>query len=278
MPRHNVPMEIFLVDAFASAPFTGNPAAILPLDGPVTDEWMQAIAMEMNQAETAFLWPEEEAYRLRWFTPSVEVDLCGHATLAAASLLWESDRLPAGEEAVFLTRSGTLRCSQAGTSIRMNFPAEPVAEQPAPTDPLTLFRAPAVWYGANRMDHLAILADETAVRTAVPDMTAIRELECRGLIITAKADEGRDYDFVSRFFAPQSGVPEDSVTGSAHCGLAPLWSERLRRTNLRGYQSSRRGGYVEMEMRGDRVILGGHAITTLHGHLTLAAYPPQLID
>lgn len=271
-------MEVFLVDAFASAPFTGNPAAICPLDGPAADEWMQALAMEMKQAETAFLWPENESFRLRWFTPKVEVDLCGHATLAAAYLLWETERLPAGEEAIFLTRSGTLRCTQAGRSIRMDFPAEPMIERPAPVDPVALLRAPATWYGANRMDHLAVLADETAVRSAMPDMTAISELDCRGLVITAPADQGRDYDFVSRFFAPQSGVPEDSVTGSAHCALGPLWSQRLQKTTLRGYQASHRGGYVDMEVRGDRVTLGGHAVMTLHGHLTLAAYPPMLID
>ncbi|MBV6457638.1 MAG: putative isomerase YddE [Fimbriimonadaceae bacterium] len=271
-------MEVFLVDAFASAPFTGNPAAICPLDGPAPDDWMQALAMEMNQAETAFLWPEQDAFRLRWFTPMVEVDLCGHATLAAAHLLWESERLPSGEEAAFLTRSGTLKCSQAGQAIRMDFPAETAAERTAPVDLVELLGSPATWYGSNRMDHLAILPDESAVRAVVPDMTAIAELECRGLVVTAVADPGRDYDFVSRFFAPQSGVPEDSVTGSAHCGLGPLWSQRLQKAALRGYQASRRGGYVDMEVRGDRVILGGHAVTTLHGHLTLAAYPPTLID
>lgn len=271
-------MEIFLVDAFASAPFTGNPAAICPLDGPAPDEWMQSLAMEMKQAETAFLWPEEDAYRLRWFTPTVEVDLCGHATLAAAALLWETERLPAGEPAVFQTKSGILKCTQAGQSIRMDFPAEEVIEQPARIDPVTLFRSSAIWYGANRMDHLAVLPDETAVRAAVPDMTAIGELECRGLIVTAQADPGRDYDFVSRFFAPQSGVPEDSVTGSAHCALGPLWTQRLQKTALRAYQASQRGGYVDLEVRGSRVVLGGHAVTTLHGRLALAAYPPTLID
>lgn len=241
----------YLVDAFASEPLTGNPAGVCVLEEPAADAWMQRIAGEVNQAETAFLWPIDGGWSLRWFTPTVEVDLCGHATLAAASVV--------GTPARFSTRSGWLTAEASGEAIALNFPVEPVEAYDAPFEG-------GVWKGRNRMDWFLILESEQAVRDYNPDFAEIEGKGMRGLCVTAQASTP-GIDFVSRFFAPQSGVPEDSVTGSAHCGLAHLWSGRLQRTRLRGYQASARGGFVGVECMGDRVVLTGTAQRVVEGVL-----------
>lgn len=248
-------VPFFLVDAFAHGPFTGNPAGVVLLESPLEDTVMQAVGSEINQAETAFVWPEGDRFRLRWFTPATEVDLCGHATLAAAHAL--------GHDVEFNTRSGVLTARKSALGWELDFPAEPFEQDVASVPGLT-----PRWTGRNRMDLLALLDDEDAVRTYVPDFSAIADIQARGLIITAPAkDEGVDY--VCRFFAPQVGVPEDPVTGSAHCGLGPFWCAKLGKTEIVGYQASARGGYVRTEMRGERVQLSGRAVIVVEGVLCL---------
>ena len=259
-------MEIIQVDAFTAVPFRGNPAAVLVLAEAREDGWMQDVAREMNLAETAFLRQGEAAWGLRWFTPVREVDLCGHATLASAHVLWETGRLGSGEAARFDTRSGRLGARRVGEWIELDFPLErplPVAP-PAGLIEAMGVRAHAV--GRNRMDYLIEVASEAEVRSAEPDITRLRAVDARGVILTARSS-GDGHDFVSRFFAPRVGVDEDPVTGSAHCALAPYWAERLGRSELVGYQASARGGTVRVRMNGDRVLLGGQAVTVLRGEL-----------
>ncbi len=262
---------LFQVDAFADAPFAGNPAAVCLLAEKRPDDWMQRLAQEMNLSETAFVRarPGGEDFSLRWFTPTDEVDLCGHATLASAHVLWETDVLSADAKAVFHTRSGRLTTRQGrGGWTEMDFPAEPPAPHELPKAlAQALGDAAPVYTGRNRMDYLVLLESEKAVRALRPDLARLAEVEARGLIATARAGEGAGYDFVSRFFAPRVGVAEDPVTGSAHCALAPFWAERLGRPRLTGYQASARGGTVRVEARGERVVLAGQAVTVLHAKL-----------
>lgn len=256
------PRPLYLVDAFSHGPFTGNPAAVCILDGPAPDDWMQAVAMEMNQAETAFVYPVEGNFSLRWFTPLVEVDLCGHATLAAARVLF--DRGYAEPTIRFDTRSGILTAEQHGVEIELDFPAEaPVAEELPCT--LSFLGADPVWTGRNRMDWFVQLPTEADIHALAPNFAEIAGQGLRGLIVTAKADT--DYDFVSRGFFPQSGIDEDPATGSAHCALGPFWALRLGKDDLLGFQASRRGGKIGVTIRGDRVRLRGQAVTTMEGSL-----------
>ena len=274
---------LYQVDAFADRPFSGNPAAVCPLmpeafggtsgEFPPAD-YLQSIASEMNLSETAFTVQTGPAsFVLRWFTPVAEVDLCGHATLAAAHVLFHAGLVAPGPAAHFSTRSGMLNVTMLDDgSYRMDFPSEP-ANEPFPgwaADPdlsHRLIGVPAVAAAMNRMDGLLEVATPADVRAAAPNMDAIAALPLRGLIVTAAG--GDDADFTSRFFGPAVGVPEDPVTGSAHCALAPWWFDRLHgtRTTLRGYQASARGGFVSVEMSGDRVVLGGRAVTVLRGEL-----------
>jgi predicted PhzF superfamily epimerase YddE/YHI9 len=260
-------LPLLQIDAFTSEAFAGNPAAVCFLDDRRDDAWMQSVAAEMNLSETAFLLPVDDRWSLRWFSPSVEIDLCGHATLASAHALWETARLPPQAQATFDTRSGELSAARAGDRIELDFPATPVTPAPAPPGLLEALGAERghVVY-RNRFDYLVELADEHAVVALALDPGALREVAARGVIVTAPA-ESHDADFVSRFFAPGSGIDEDPVTGSAHCALAPFWGERFGRTELTGYQASSRGGIVHVRLDGDRVILGGHAITVLRGDL-----------
>ena len=255
---------LFVVDAFASSPFTGNPAAVCVLDSPADEAWMQNVAMEMKHAETAFVYPLDFGYNLRWFTPTVEVALCGHATLATAHVLWSTGRLPETDAAIFHTKSGELICKKVDGLIQMDFPAKAVEPAEAPAGLSEALGVPVEWVGLNGMDYLVLTTDEAAVRNAIPNHPEIAKLPVRGVIITAKST---DYDFVSRFFAPGSGVPEDSVTGSAHCALGPFWAERLGKTELRAFQASPRGGEIGVQVVGDRVLLLGKAITVLTGEL-----------
>ena len=259
-----MPVTIFQVDAFTDTPFRGNPAGVCLLPAPRPEAWMQQVAAEMNVAETAFLVPEGAGYRLRWFTPTVEVDLCGHATLASAHTLWEQHLVPPGEAIAFETLSGTLTCRRVQNGqIEMDFPAEPPKRAQTPKGLVRALGLTPRYVGRNRMDLLVLLRDADLVRTLAPDLTRLAAVEARGVIVTAPADEGDDVDFVSRFFAPRAGVPEDPVTGSAHCALAPFWKKRLRKKVLRGRQESARGGIVEVEPRKDRVLLRGQAVTVL---------------
>jgi PhzF family phenazine biosynthesis protein len=264
-------LPLLQVDAFTSEAFAGNPAAVCFLDTERDKTWLQSVAAEMNLSETAFLLPingsDRPAWSLRWFTPSVEVELCGHATLASAHAIWETGRLADTAQARFETLSGALFASRAGNLIELDFPATPVTTAPEPPgllEALGLDRGHAVY--RNRFDYLVELPDEGAVVALEPNHRAFRSVEARGIIVTAPS-KAADVDFVSRFFAPGSGVDEDPVTGSAHCALAPFWSERFGRTEMTGYQASRRGGTVHVRLEGDRVVLGGHAITVLRGEL-----------
>ena len=261
-----MPQRITQVDAFADAPFRGNPAAVCILPGPADEDWMQNVAAEMNLSETAFLHPAQDGYQLRWFTPMAEVDLCGHATLASAHVLWEEDFIPRDATARFHTRSGLLTVSKQDTGLEMNFPAEPAQPADAPTRLADALGAEVKWVGRNRFDYLVELPSERVVRDLTPDFSALRKVATRGIIVTAVSETG-DYDYVARFFGPALGIDEDPVTGSAHCCLAPFWAERLGRDALVGFQASARGGTVWVRMEGDRVMLTGQAVTTMRGEL-----------
>jgi PhzF family phenazine biosynthesis protein len=265
--------RIVQVDAFTPQPFAGNPAAVCVLPGPASDGWMQDVAREMNLSETAYVYPEPggKEYRLRWFTPAVEVDLCGHATLATAHVLWEEGHLERTATARFQTRSGLLTAEfRAGDWIELDFPAEP-AEPAVPPDGLALALGVVPRFtGRNRFDWLVEVDSEETVRRVVPDMTALTAIPTRGIILTSRSGAGTraaGFDFVSRFFAPRLGVPEDPVCGSAHCCLAPYWGNLLGRTAMVGYQASPRGGVVRVRNSGWRVVLGGQAVTVLRGEL-----------
>jgi PhzF family phenazine biosynthesis protein len=258
---------IYQVDAFADRPFSGNPAGVCILDRAAPEKWMQAVAGEMNVAETAFLVRRDDGgFDLRWFTPTVEVDLCGHATLASAHVLWDERVLPADERARFHTKSGALTAWREGDTIRMDFPSEPVTKGEAPAALTEAIPVPFVFAGKNRMDWLVEVADEATVLAVCPELRGLSKVGGRGVIVTARSASS-ERDFVSRFFAPAAGVDEDPVTGSAHCALAPYWAEQLGKAALTGYQASTRGGTVLCTVDGDRVILGGHAVTVLRAKL-----------
>lgn len=259
-------LAIHQVDAFAERPFTGNPAAVCVLERAADERWMQDVAREMNLAETAFLYPEQGAWRLRWFTPAVEVDLCGHATLASAHVLWETSRLAAADPARFLSRSGPLTATRRGEWIELDFPSKPAAPHAPPPGLLEALGVAAVHTGRSAFDWLVEVASADVVRGAQPDFGALRRVPARGVIVTARADTP-EVDFVSRFFAPAVGVDEDPVTGSAHCTLTPYWARELGKTEMTAFQASARGGVVRVELRGDRVGLGGKAVTVLRGEL-----------
>jgi len=254
------------VDAFTDRPFAGNPAAVCLLDAPAEADWMQRVAAEMNLSETAFLTRRPGGFDLRWFTPAVEVELCGHATLASAHVLWEDAILPAGEEARFFTASGQLTAKKRSSGwIEMDFPAtlaEPMLPPEELAPALGTRRGEILWSGKNRYDYLLEVESEAVVRGLDPDMSALRRIKVRGVIVTSRSDE-ESVDFVSRFFAPGAGVPEDPVTGSAHCCLAPFWAERLGKGEMVGFQASRRGGTVRVRPQGKRVKLSGQAVTVM---------------
>ncbi len=254
------------VDAFADRPFAGNPAAICLLKGPAEEGWMQALAQEMNLSETAYVYPVEEGFNLRWFTPVAEVDLCGHATLAAAHALWEAGRLADDAPARFHTKSGLLTCTKAGDWIEMDFPAAPVKSAAPPDELIEALGITPRYVGKTPFDYLIGADSAETVRALAPDFPLLVRVETRGVIVTARSDDP-GYDFISRFFAPGHGIDEDPVTGSAHCALAPFWGERLHKTELTAYQASRRGGVVRCRLNGDRVALSGQAVTVLKGEV-----------
>ena len=271
--------QIYVVDAFCDDPFTGNPAAVCLMREPRGAEWMQCLAAEMNLSETAFVTPQAGDFNLRWFTPAVEVDLCGHATLATARALWHAGVCDADNAITFHTRSGALTARPDPASpdfIWLDFPVKFCEPVPAPPGLLESLGVPAdavAFVGRNKFDFLVELADESLVRGLAPNFTEMMRVKARGVIVTAKGAEGQSrYDFISRFFAPQSGIDEDPVTGSAHCALAPYWGDRLGRHDLVGYQASRRGGFVRLVRQADRVQLGGRAVVMTVGKLSAAAW------
>jgi predicted PhzF superfamily epimerase YddE/YHI9 len=254
-------ITLFQVDSFAREPFKGNPAGVCVLDHPADEKWMQNLAMEMNLSETAFLWPERDEYRLRWFTPSFEIALCGHGTLAAAHILWEQKYLKEHEVAKFITKSGILSAQKRGTKIFMDFPSQPPKPCPVPPSLQDLSIGNILYCGTNYQDDLLVeIESEALVRDFQPKFDTLQSLARRGFIISAKSSH-EGYDFVSRFFACDAGFDEDPVTGSAHCCLAPYWAEKLGKNNLVGLQTSKRSGFVGCELKSDRVILNGTALT-----------------
>jgi PhzF family phenazine biosynthesis protein len=257
---------LYQADAFTSRPFAGNPAAVCLLTQPPGDGWMQLVAAEMNLSETAFLLPRSEGFDLRWFTPTIEADLCGHATLAAAHVLWEIGSLAPDETARFQTRSGLLAAARREDWIELDFPAEPEEPVSLPEGLVRALGTAPRYVGRNRLDYLVELESERAVRDLRPDIRLLAEVPTRGVMVTARADTP-GYDFVSRFFAPTAGIDEDPVTGSAHCCLGPYWGARLGKEEMTAYQASPRGGIVRIRLGGPRVYLGGQAVTVLRGEL-----------
>jgi predicted PhzF superfamily epimerase YddE/YHI9 len=261
-----MPLSIIQADAFTNKPFAGNPAAVCMLPAVRDEAWMRDVAREMNLSETAFLVRDGDAFHLRWFTPAVEVALCGHATLASAHVLWECEHLKPAQQARFHTLSGLLTADQRGEWIEMDFPVK--ADEPADAPPglREALGAELKYVGRNKFDYIAELESEAVVRGLKPNYSQLSELTVRGVIVTARS-ETADFDFVSRFFAPGSGINEDPVTGSAHCCLGPFWAKRLRKTEFVAYQASPRGGVVRVRLQGDRVMLGGQAVTVMRGEL-----------
>ncbi|HEY0372419.1 MAG TPA: PhzF family phenazine biosynthesis protein [Thermoanaerobaculia bacterium] len=257
-------MRLLQIDAFTSQAFRGNPAAVCLLDRERDAQWMQDVAAEMNLSETAFLLRRDDGdYGLRWFTPAVEVDLCGHATLASAHALHEEHGLTSVR---FHTKSGVLTAERTGNSIELDFPATREQRVDAPEGLLeSLGVTNPVYVGRNKFDYLVEVASEDVVRALTPDHAQLRRIPVRGVIVTSRSNE---FDFVSRFFAPGSGIDEDPVTGSAHCCLTPYWSAKLGKDAMTAFQASPRGGVVRVRLAGDRVKLAGEAVTVLRGDLT----------
>lgn len=259
--------RITVVDAFTDRPFAGNPAAICLLNDPATESWMQDVAREMNLSETAFLVPKQGDWSLRWFTPEGEVELCGHATLASSHFLWEEGHLDPDDEARFHTLSGLLTARRKDKWIEMDFPATPAEEAEAPAALIEALGAKPVFTGRSTFDYLVEFEDEQTVLDLNPNLTQIETISTRGVLATARAADGSPQDFVSRCFFPAMGIPEDPVTGSAHCALGPHWGPRLGKTEMVAYQASRRGGTVRVRLDSDRIILGGQAVTVLQNEL-----------
>ncbi len=269
--------DLMLVDAFADQPHTGNPAAVVLLESPPTPDWMQRVAAEMNQSETAFCWPRggldiasEPMWTLRWYTPTTQVELCGHGTLATAHALWETGRLGPDTPALFHTRGGLLqawRVPGPPVEIELDLPADPDESVTLSQEIARAFRLPLRYLGRNRTDFVVELESEAAVRSLDPDLDLLREAGGRCFIATAKASPDAPWDFVLRVFAPSLGLDEDPVTGSAFCLLGPYWSLRLGRPDLVGRQVSARGGTVRVHTSEQRVRLGGSAVTVFEGKL-----------
>lgn len=251
---------LHVVDAFTDKPFTGNSAAICFTEHPFQEELQQLVAREMNLSETSFLHPIPSGYSLRWFTPTTEVELCGHATLASAHVLWETGVLRSEESARFFTQSGWLECRKADGVIEMDFPSKPATEFRAPDGLSEALGVTIEWSGNSGMDYLIEIDSEESLRNLKPNMTALAKFPTRGIIVTCKSSNDR-FDFLSRFFAPAAGIDEDPVTGSAHCTLGPYWNKKLGRNLLTGYQASERGGIVGVVVQDDRVLLRGNAVT-----------------
>ena len=259
-------VRIYQVDAFTDEAFKGNPAGVCVLTESREESWMQAVAREMNLSETAFLQQQKDGFGLRWFTPLVEVELCGHATLASAHILWETGLLAAERQARFHTLSGLLKASLRDDNIEMDFPATPAQPVDLPSELRDALGVVPKYVGRSKHDYLIEIDSEAELRGLRPDFERLKTLGVRGVMVTSRAISP-DYDFVSRFFAPGAGIDEDPVTGSAHCCLGPFWSKRLGKYELRAFQASARGGEVRVRVEGSRVVLIGRAITVIRGEL-----------
>ena len=260
-------IELFQIDSFTSKPFSGNPAAVCILKKDADESWMQNVAAEMNLSETAFLRRiDEKNFSLRWFTPQIEVDLCGHATLAAAHILWENDLVDEADSIVFGTRSGKLTCKNIAGKIEMNFPSNPATEYSLPDFVIDSLGVKPIFTGKNTFDYIVEVASESEVTGARVNFDLLSDADIRGVILTSRAEKP-EYDFVSRFFAPGAGINEDPVTGSAHCCLGPYWAPKIGKPVLTGYQASKRGGFVDVQVADDRVLLRGYATTVFRGNL-----------
>ncbi|MCK4573535.1 MAG: PhzF family phenazine biosynthesis protein [candidate division Zixibacteria bacterium] len=252
--------KLYQVDSFSTTAFAGNPAGVCVMKAAAPEEWMQNIAAEMNLSETAFLYPDETGYSLRWFTPRVEVELCGHATLASAHILWETGEVDPDDEISFFTLSGELIADREGEFIRLDFPASAPSEVAAPDGLFEALGVDPLYVGTTRFDYLIEVASDKIVRGLTPDFGAIAKTTARGVMVTSRSSDSR-YDFISRFFAPAVGIDEDPVTGSAHCALAPYWRDKIDRDELSAFQASKRGGELRLRVIGDRVHLLGRAVT-----------------
>jgi predicted PhzF superfamily epimerase YddE/YHI9 len=262
-------IPLFIVDAFTDQAFAGNPAAVCVLEKWPSDEWLQLVGREMNLSETAFLVRRSaNDFDLRWFTPKVEVALCGHATLASAHVLWQNGTAGRSTAITFHTKSGPLaaRPRILTQEIELDFPAKPATLVAAPPGLVEALGVKAVAVGRNDFDYLVEVASDREVRETRPDLALLAKSECRGVIVTAKSDDSR-FDFVSRFFAPKAGIDEDPVTGSAHCCLAEYWGEKLGKPEMVGFQASERGGVVKVVRDNGRVKLIGRAVTVTRGEL-----------
>ncbi len=263
-------IPVYIVDAFTATAFCGNPAAVILSDNEPDPIWMQQMAGEMNLSETAFLWPFSDGYYLRWFTPRCEVGLCGHATLAASHVLITTDRIPSSSLVRFHTKSGLLTATVEGSHIWLDFPATPPL--PCELPPGIIPDEVAVCYcGQSCYDLFIHLNTESAVREYQPDSSFLEKLPYRGIIIAAPADTDKPYDIVSRFFAPAVGIAEDPVTGSAHCCIAPYFSQIFKKNEMTGKQVSSREGMIMMKIRDKRVLFGGEAVTVMQGTLCMYA-------
>jgi PhzF family phenazine biosynthesis protein len=260
-------LRLLHIDAFTDRPFRGNPAAVCLLDRERDAGWMQSVGAEMNLAETAFLLARPDGWSLRWFTPTVEMDLCGHATLASAHALWSESLLDPNEMVRFHTKSGLLTATRLDNDwIELNFPVTPDSKSDAPAGLLeSLGVTKPKYVGRTKFDYIVEVDSEEALRALKPDYVGLRQISARGVIVTSRANG--QYDFVSRFFAPAVGIDEDPVTGSAHCCLTPYWAARLGKTELVAYQASPRGGHLRVRLDGDRVMLAGRAVTVFRGRL-----------
>ena len=257
-------MKIYQVDAFTEKPFKGNPAAVCIFEEHADETWMQNVAKEMNLSETAFLIRYKDGYNLRWFTPNSEVDLCGHATLASAHILWEKGYLRKDQEVEFYTKSGILTAKIDEGWIQLNFPATHEERVESPVELIHALGVNPVYVGKNIFDYIVEVESEDIIYNIKPDFTMLLKVPMRGVIVTAKSKE---YDFISRFFAPAVGVFEDPVTGSAHCCLGPYWMKKLGKDSFAAYQASERGGILKVKVAGDRVLIFGKAVTVMEGQL-----------
>lgn len=261
-------LKFYQVDAFSEKPFGGNPAAVFPLEESLDEDLMQKIASEMNLSETAFLFPHKEGFSLRWFTPNVEVPLCGHATLASAHVLWEIEQVSKNEGITFYSKSGELKAKKSKEYIELDFPAVKYEEREITPEIEDAVCAKVSYAFNTREDLLVELDSEDVLRELCPDFNKIINLPYRGVLVTAKGK--KDFDFVSRFFVPKIGINEDPVTGSAHCVLTPYWSKKLNKNEFKAFQASKRSGVVLTKLAGKRVYLMGKATTVLKGEMTIS--------
>lgn len=261
-----MPVPLFHVDAFAERPFSGNPAAVCLLPSWKEDCWLQAVGREMNLSETAFLVPTAGGFDLRWFTPKAEVDLCGHATLASAHVLWQQNLANPGDVIRFSTKSGVLKAVRMRDAVELDFPLEPDEPADPPANLLSALGVSARYVGKNRLDYVVEVESEQMLRQVAPDFKLLATILCRGVIVTSRSADPQ-FDFVSRAFFPRLGVDEDPVCGSAHCCLGPFWKRRTGKNNFVAYQASARGGVVKVRLAQNRAFLGGKAVIVAKGEL-----------